>query len=41
MAVALELATKKWKVALDDGKHKAPMEKVVTHAKPAGRVDRW
>jgi transposase len=39
LAVSLELATKKWKVALDDGKHKTPMEKVVAHAKPGERVD--
>ena len=39
LAVALELATKQWKVALDDGRRKAPMTKVVAHAKPDGRVD--
>ena len=39
LAVALELATKKWKLALDDGKHKTPLEKVVAHSQASGRVD--
>jgi transposase len=39
LAVALELATKKWKVALDDGKRKAPMEKVVSHVEADQRLD--
>lgn len=39
LAVALELATKKWKLALDDGKRQRPMEKVVAHTQASGRVD--
>lgn len=38
LAVALELATKQWKVALDDGRRKAPMVKVVAHSRPEGRI---
>jgi transposase len=39
LAVSLELATKKWKLALDDGKRKAPLEKVAVHVEAGKRVD--
>src|SRR4030067_864616 len=37
LAVSLELASKSWKVGLDDGKRKSPAVHGVDHAGPAGR----
>jgi len=39
LAVALELASKSWKVGLDDGKRKAPAVHGVDHAEPERRLD--
>ena len=39
LAVSLELASKSWKIGLDDGKRKAPAVHAVDHATPEGRVD--
>src|SRR3990172_5728533 len=39
LAVSLELASKSWKVGLDDGKRKAPAVHGVDHAEPKGRLD--
>ena len=38
LAVSLELASKSWKVGLDDGKRKAPAVHGVEHEKPEGRL---
>lgn len=38
LAVSLELASKSWKIGLDDGKRKVPLVKVVDHAQAEGRV---
>ena len=39
LAVSLELASKSWKVGLDDGKRKAPAVHGVDHAEPERRLD--
>ena len=39
LAVSLELASKSWKVGLDDGKRKSPAVHGVDHAEPEGRLD--
>ena len=39
LAVSLELASKSWKVGLDDGKRKAPAVHGVEHEKPEGRLN--
>jgi transposase len=39
LAVSLELASKSWKVGLDDGKRRAPAVHGVDHAQPEGRLD--
>src|SRR3990170_3946681 len=39
LAVSLELASKSWKVGLDDGRRKAPAVHGVDHAEPKGRLD--
>ena len=39
LAVSLELASKSWKVGLDDGKRKAPAVHGVEHEKPEGRLE--
>ena len=39
LAVSLELASKSWKVGLDDGKRKAPAVHGVDHAQPEGRLE--
>jgi transposase len=39
LAVSLELASKGWKVGLDDGKRKSPAVHGVAHAKPEGRLE--
>jgi transposase len=39
LAVSLELASKSWKVGLDDGKRRAPAVHGVDHEKPEGRLD--
>jgi transposase len=39
LAVSLELASKSWKVGLDDGKRKSPAVHGVDHAKPEGRLE--
>lgn len=38
LAVSLELASKSWKVGLDDGRRKAPAVHGVDHAEPEGRL---
>jgi hypothetical protein len=38
LAVSLELASKSWKVGLDDGKRKSPVVHGVDHAQPDGRL---
>src|SRR3990172_5848001 len=38
LAVSLELASKSWKVGLDDGKRKSPAVHGVDHAQPEGRL---
>ena len=39
LAVSLELASKSWKVGLDDGRRKAPAVHGVDHAEPEGRLE--
>jgi len=39
LAVSLELASKSWKVGLDDGKRNSPAVHGVDHAEPKGRLD--
>jgi transposase len=39
LAVSLELASKSWKVGLDDGKRRAPAVHGVDHAEPEGRLE--
>jgi len=39
LAVSLELASKSWKVGLDDGRRKAPAVHGVDHAEPKGRLE--
>ena len=39
LAVSLELASKSWKVGLEDGKRKAPAVHGVEHAEPEGRLE--
>ena len=39
LAVSLELASKSWKVGLDDGKRKSPAVHGVDHARPEGRLE--
>jgi transposase len=39
LAVSLELASKSWKVGLDDGKRKAPAVHGVDHVTPEGRLE--
>lgn len=39
LAVSLELASKSWKVGLDDGKRRAPAVHAVDHASPDGRLE--
>ncbi len=39
LAVSLELASKSWKVGLDDGKRKVPAVHGIEHEKPEGRLD--
>jgi transposase len=39
LAVSLELASKSWKVGLDDGKRKSPAVHGVDHAQPEGRLE--
>ena len=39
LAVSLELASKSWKVGLDDGKRNSPAVHGVNHAKPEGRLE--
>lgn len=39
LAVSLELASKSWKVGLDDGKRKSPAVHGVDHAEPEGRLE--
>jgi transposase len=39
LAVSLELASKSWKVGLDDGKRRAPAVHGVEHEKPEGRLE--
>jgi transposase len=39
LAVSLELASKSWKVGLDDGKRRAPAVHGVEHLRPEGRLD--
>jgi len=39
LAVSLELASKRWKVGLEDGKRKAPAVHGVEHAEPEGRLE--
>jgi transposase len=39
LAVSLELASKSWKVGLDDGKRRAPAVHGVEHAEPEGRLE--
>ena len=39
LAVSLELASKSWKVGLDDGKRRAPAVHGVDHAQPEGRLE--
>jgi transposase len=39
LAVSLELASKSWKVGLDDGKRKSPAVHGVDHAQPQGRLE--
>jgi hypothetical protein len=39
LAVSLELASKSWKVGLDDGKRKAPAVHGVDHLTPEGRLE--
>lgn len=39
LAVSLELASKSWKVGLDDGRRKAPAVHGVDHAEPQGRLE--
>lgn len=38
LAVSLELASKSWKIGLDDGRRKVPLVKVVDHVRAEGRV---
>jgi len=39
LAVSLELASKSWKVGLDDGRRKAPAVHGVDHGEPKGRLE--
>jgi transposase len=39
LAVSLELASKSWKVGLDDGKRRAPAVHGVDHTQPEGRLE--
>src|SRR3970282_2511493 len=39
LAVSLELASKSWKVGLDDGRRKSPAVHGVDHAEPEGRLE--
>src|SRR4030067_2581217 len=39
LAVSLELASKSWKVGLDDGKRKSPAVHGVDHTTPEGRLE--